>query len=88
MQGPKWKKAKMQGLKVHLRLSFMHHDCIPILIHRDRSGNNILLNSEPEEEAFGSNFGKARLLDPNFFNQTLVAGTCDYIAPGELFFLY
>ena len=71
---------------MHLRLSFMHHDCILILIHRDISGNNILWNSGPEEEAFGSNFGKARLLDPNSFNLTLVAGTCRYIAPGELFF--
>ena len=47
---------------------------------------NILLNSKAEK--FVSDFDKARLLDPESFNQTLVAGTCGYIAPGELFFSY
>ena len=60
-------------------ISYMHHDCIPILVDRNISGNNILLNSEVE--AFVSDFGKARLLDPDSSNQTLIAVTCDYIAP-------
>ena len=47
---------------------------------------NILLNSK--EEKFVSDFDKARLLDPDSFNHTLVAETCGYIAPGELFFSY
>ena len=64
----------------------MHHDCIPILVDRNISGNNILLNSEVE--AFVSDFGKARLLDPDSSNQTLIAVTCGYIAPSELFFSY
>ncbi|KAK7819792.1 mdis1-interacting receptor like kinase 2 [Quercus suber] len=50
-------------------LSYMHHECIPVIIHRDISSNNILLNSELE--AFVSYFGTARLLDPNSSNQTL-----------------
>ena len=62
-------------------LSYMHHECIPVIIHRDISSNNILLNSELE--AFVSNFGTARLLDPDSSNQTLVVGTYGYIAPGE-----
>uniref|UniRef100_A0A7N2L0U8 non-specific serine/threonine protein kinase n=1 Tax=Quercus lobata TaxID=97700 RepID=A0A7N2L0U8_QUELO len=60
-------------------ISYMHHDCISTIVHRDISSNNILLNSELE--AFVSDFGTARLLDPNSFNQTLVAGTYGYIAP-------
>ena len=63
-------------------ISYMHHDCIPVIVHRDISSNNILLNSNLEQ-AFVSDFGTARLLDPNSSNQTLVAGTYGYVAPGE-----
>ena len=67
-------------------ISHMHHECVPIIVHRDISSNNILLNSKLE--AFVSDFGTARLLDPDSSNQTLVAGTYGYIAPGEFLFSY
>ncbi|XP_034706299.1 probable leucine-rich repeat receptor-like protein kinase At1g35710 [Vitis riparia] len=60
-------------------LSYMHHDCTPSIIHRDISSSNILLDSKLE--GFVSDFGTARLLDPDSSNQTLVAGTYGYIAP-------
>ncbi|KAJ9537683.1 hypothetical protein OSB04_030416 [Centaurea solstitialis] len=60
-------------------LAYMHHDCVPPIIHRDISSNNILLNSEME--AFVADFGAARLLDPDSSNQTVIAGTLGYIAP-------
>ena len=62
-------------------LSYMHHDCTPPILHRDISSNNILLNSELE--GFVSDFGTARLLDPDSSNRTLVVGTYGYIAPGR-----
>jgi len=65
-------------------LSYMHHECIPAIVHRDISSNNILLNNKLE--AFLSNFGTAKLLDLDSSNQTLVAGTYGYIAPSELLF--
>jgi len=65
-------------------LSYMHHECIPAIVHRDISSNNILLNNKLE--AFVSDFGTAKLLDPDSSSQTLVAGTYGYIAPGELLF--
>jgi serine/threonine protein kinase len=67
-------------------ISYMHHECVPIIVHRDISSNNILLNSKLE--AFVSDFGMARLLDPDSSNQTLVVGTYGYIAPGEFLFSY
>lgn len=61
-------------------LSYMHHDCVPQIVHRDVTSNDILLNSELE--ACLSDFGTAKLLDPNSSNQTMLAGTYGYIAPG------
>ena len=62
----------------------MHHDCIPPIVHRDVTTTNILLNFELE--AFVSDFGTAKLLDPESSNQTMLAGTYGYIAPGK--FIY
>jgi serine/threonine protein kinase len=36
-------------------LSYMHHECIPVIVHRDITSNNILLNNKLE--AFVSDFG-------------------------------
>ncbi|XP_056169742.1 MDIS1-interacting receptor like kinase 2-like [Syzygium oleosum] len=62
-------------------LSYMHYNCAQPIVHRDISSNNILLNSKMQ--AFVSDFGTARLLDPhsssNFTANT--AGTYGYIAP-------
>ncbi|KAK9019259.1 hypothetical protein V6N11_053785 [Hibiscus sabdariffa] len=60
-------------------LSYLHHDCHPPIVHRDISSNNILLNSDFEARV--SDFGTARLLDPNSSNQTMLVGTYGYVAP-------
>jgi len=62
-------------------LSYMHHDCVPPIVHRDISSKNVLLNSELE--AHVSDFGTARFLKPDSSNWTAIAGTYGYIAPGE-----
>ncbi|XP_059431210.1 MDIS1-interacting receptor like kinase 2-like [Corylus avellana] len=60
-------------------LSYMHHECIPAIVHRDITSNNILLNNKLE--AFLFDFGTTKLLDSDSSNQTLVVGTYDYVAP-------
>ena len=67
-------------------LSYMYHECILTIFHRDISSNNILLNFELE--AFVSNFGITRLLDLNSSNQTSIAKTYGYIALSELYIIF
>ncbi|BBH09148.1 Leucine-rich repeat receptor-like protein kinase family protein, partial [Prunus dulcis] len=43
-------------------LSYMHHDCLPPIVHRDMSSKNVLLDSE--YEACVSDFGTAKFLNP------------------------
>ncbi|KAK2999898.1 hypothetical protein RJ639_023005 [Escallonia herrerae] len=57
----------------------MHHDCVPPIVHRDVSSNNMLLNSKLE--AFLADFGAATLLDSDSSNQASMAGTDKYVAP-------
>ncbi|VVA39321.1 PREDICTED: MDIS1-interacting receptor like [Prunus dulcis] len=60
-------------------LSCMHHDCLPPIVHRDISSNNILLDSE--YEACVSDFGIAKFLNLDSANCTAVTGTYGYVAP-------
>ncbi|XP_039165337.1 MDIS1-interacting receptor like kinase 2-like [Eucalyptus grandis] len=60
-------------------LSYMHHDCIPPIVHRDISSNNILLDSEYEGHV--SDFGTAKLLKLDTSNWSVVVGTYGYVAP-------
>ncbi|KAG6391746.1 hypothetical protein SASPL_149505 [Salvia splendens] len=74
-----WKKRVNVVKGIANALSYMHHDCNPPILHRDISSSNILLDSE--FEGCLSDFGTARLLDPDSSNQTLLVGTRGYIAP-------
>ncbi|XP_031504443.1 MDIS1-interacting receptor like kinase 2-like [Nymphaea colorata] len=60
-------------------LSYMHHDHSIPIIHRDISSKNILLH--PDFDACVSDFGTARLLNPDSSNWTGLAGTQGYMAP-------
>ncbi|KAF6174151.1 hypothetical protein GIB67_033683 [Kingdonia uniflora] len=59
--------------------SYLHHDCLPPIVHRDISSSNILLDSQYEVRV--SDFGTARLLKPDSSNWTELAGTYGYVAP-------
>jgi Leucine-rich repeat (LRR) protein len=63
-------------------LAYLHHDCVPAILHRDVKCNNILLDSK--YEAILADFGLAKLMmnSPNYHNaMSRVAGSYGYIAP-------
>lgn len=63
-------------------LCYLHHDCIPHIIHRDIKTSNILLDAEMEPRV--SDFGLAKLITPQQTHvTTMVAGTLGYLPPGE-----
>ncbi|CAM8973187.1 unnamed protein product [Rhodiola kirilowii] len=62
-------------------LAYLHHDCVPAILHRDVKCNNILLDSK--FEAYIADFGLAKLMHtPNYHHaMSRVAGSYGYIAP-------
>ncbi|MBA0574006.1 hypothetical protein Golob_001247 [Gossypium lobatum] len=63
-------------------VAYLHHDCIPHIIHRDIKSSNILLDQNMEPRV--SDFGLATLMEPDKTHvSTLVAGTFGYLAPGK-----
>ncbi|THU65552.1 hypothetical protein C4D60_Mb05t04850 [Musa balbisiana] len=60
-------------------LSYLHHDLVPPIVHRDVTSNNILLDSD--FKACLSDFGIARTLNPAASNWSTLAGTRGYMAP-------
>ncbi|XVF68257.1 hypothetical protein PTKIN_Ptkin10aG0190800 [Pterospermum kingtungense] len=62
-------------------LCYLHHDCSPLIVHRDVKSNNILLNSS--FEAHVADFGLAKFLVDGAASQCMsaIAGSYGYIAP-------
>lgn len=61
-------------------LSFLHHQCEPLIIHRDMKTSNILLDEN--FDACLTDFGLARLMDLQMSHvSTVVAGTPGYVPP-------
>ncbi|KAH9779466.1 Receptor-like serine/threonine-protein kinase [Citrus sinensis] len=63
-------------------IAYLHHDCIPHIIHRDIKSSNILLDQNMEARV--SDFGLATLMEAEKTHvSTIVAGTFGYLAPGR-----
>ncbi|KAJ7965413.1 receptor-like protein kinase 2 [Quillaja saponaria] len=62
-------------------LEYLHHDCIPPVVHRDVKANNILVG--PQFEAVLADFGLAKLVHTSESSRAcaIVAGSYGYIAP-------
>ncbi|XP_066378281.1 LRR receptor-like serine/threonine-protein kinase RGI5 [Miscanthus floridulus] len=62
-------------------LAYLHHDCVPAILHRDVKCNNILLDSK--YEAYLADFGLAKLMNSPSYHHAMsrIAGSYGYIAP-------
>ncbi|KFK22758.1 hypothetical protein AALP_AAs65349U000100, partial [Arabis alpina] len=76
-----WAARKKIAIGAARGLAFLHHSCIPHIIHRDMKSSNVLLDEDFEARV--SDFGMARLvsaLDTHLSVSTL-AGTPGYVPP-------
>uniref|UniRef100_A0A2P2IQC8 non-specific serine/threonine protein kinase n=1 Tax=Rhizophora mucronata TaxID=61149 RepID=A0A2P2IQC8_RHIMU len=63
-------------------LSYLHHDCVPPIVHRDVKSNNILLDEEFRAKV--ADFGVAKVVqgdNKRTESMSVIAGSCGYIAP-------
>ncbi|KAE8647935.1 hypothetical protein Csa_000317 [Cucumis sativus] len=60
-------------------LYYLHHDCVPAIVHCDVTTKNVLL--DVDFEAHVADFGTARFLKFDALHSTDVAGTHGYMAP-------
>ncbi|KAJ1296025.1 hypothetical protein BS78_01G267200 [Paspalum vaginatum] len=76
-----WERRKRVARGAARGLCFLHHNCIPHIIHRDMKSSNVLLDGDMEARV--ADFGMARLisaLDTHLSVSTL-AGTPGYVPP-------
>ena len=75
-----WERRVKVVKGVASALYHMHHGCFPPIVHRDISSKNVLIDLD--YEAHISDFGTAKILNPDSQNITAFAGTYGYSAPG------
>ncbi|KAK2656109.1 hypothetical protein Ddye_009161 [Dipteronia dyeriana] len=76
-----WNVRRKIAIGAARGLAFLHHNCIPHIIHRDMKSSNVLLDENLEARV--SDFGMARLvsaMDTHLSVSTL-AGTPGYVPP-------
>ncbi|KAJ7196587.1 hypothetical protein O6H91_Y507300 [Diphasiastrum complanatum] len=74
-----WEDRYRVALGTAQGLEYLHHDCVPTIIHRDIKANNILLDGDMEP-CIGD-FGLAKLVDKYAETMSSIAGSYGYIAP-------
>ncbi|GKU90124.1 hypothetical protein SLEP1_g4164 [Rubroshorea leprosula] len=77
----KWETRYKIAVEAAKGLCYLHHDCSPLIIHRDVKSNNILLDSDCE--AHVADFGLAKFLQDAGASECMstIAGSYGYIAP-------
>ncbi|RZC46829.1 hypothetical protein C5167_039778 [Papaver somniferum] len=76
-----WETRLKIAMEAAKGLCYLHHDCSPLILHRDVKSNNILLDSD--FEAHVADFGLAKFLQDTGTSECMsaIAGSYGYIAP-------
>ncbi|KAF6167071.1 hypothetical protein GIB67_041326 [Kingdonia uniflora] len=76
-----WELRYKIAIEAAKGLCYLHHDCNPLIIHRDVKSNNILLDSS--FEAHVADFGLAKFMVDGGASECMsaIAGSYGYIAP-------
>ncbi|KAD3067164.1 hypothetical protein R6Q59_018741 [Mikania micrantha] len=76
-----WSSRKKIAIGSARGLAFLHHSCIPHIIHRDMKSSNVLLDEDFEARV--SDFGMARLVNAleTHLSVSTLAGTPGYVPP-------
>ncbi|XP_076943684.1 receptor protein kinase CLAVATA1-like [Bidens hawaiensis] len=76
-----WETRYKIAVEAAKGLCYLHHDCSPMILHRDVKSNNILLDSD--YEAHVADFGLAKFLIDSGASESMssIAGSYGYIAP-------
>ncbi|PSS19857.1 Receptor protein kinase [Actinidia chinensis var. chinensis] len=76
-----WETRYRIAVEAAKGLCYLHHDCSPLIIHRDVKSNNILLDLD--YEAHVADFGLAKFLQDVGASECMssIAGSYGYIAP-------
>jgi Leucine-rich repeat (LRR) protein len=82
-----WDRRYKIALEAARGLCYLHHDCSPMIVHRDVKSNNILLGEN--FEAHVADFGLAKFLQDGGASESMsaVAGSYGYIAPGNSYYI-
>ncbi|KAM7495669.1 hypothetical protein LguiB_030278 [Lonicera macranthoides] len=82
-RGAEWETRYDVVLGVAHALAYLHHDCMPPILHGDVKGMNVLLG--PRLEPYLADFGLARLVDDDNLSKQnqrpQLAGSYGYMAP-------
>ncbi|XP_015880784.3 LRR receptor-like serine/threonine-protein kinase RGI3 [Ziziphus jujuba] len=85
--GAEWEARYDIVLGVAHALAYLHHDCVPAIMHGDVKAMNVLLG--PKQEAYLADFGLARIVNSNSDEDDFskpsprpqLAGSYGYMAP-------
>ncbi|AEE85494.1 receptor-like protein kinase 5 precursor (RLK5) [Arabidopsis thaliana] len=84
-----WPERLRIALDAAEGLSYLHHDCVPPIVHRDVKSSNILLDSDYGAKVADFGIAKVGQMSGSKTPEAMsgIAGSCGYIAPEYVYTL-